>query len=199
MRGSCRRALWAAFGGGGCTEPNSKWREGEGRVARSRAEGLCRWLRDGTPTQAPPFSSSLSLFPCLAVPPSLFTATDNYALIAYPSPSLPPPPAFSIRVFSPLCVYIYICMYKSSRLRPGFPASVSRADGSARPWHTMAHLVLTSAFSWWRLSREIVVACALVSPSPSPPSTSPPSILRFFSPRFAPSPLPLLLSSPLLS
>lgn len=60
----------------------------------------------------------------------------------------------------------------------------------------MAHLVLTSAFSWWRLSREIVVACALVSPSLDVSSVDPPFFFASIRP-LSPS-SPAFLSSPLL-
>ena len=90
-----------------------------GGLPGRRRRGCVGGYATAHPRRRPFFLLSLSspasrfLHPCLP----LDTATDNYALIAYPSPSLPPP-AFSIRVFSSLCVYIYIYIYIYVRINP---------------------------------------------------------------------------------
>lgn len=158
---------------------------------RKRRRG-CVGGYDGTPTQAPPFSSSLSSLPrALPVYPPL-PATDNYALTV----PLPPPPSPCLshpRILLPSrCVYILFVSSRFSRF------CVPSRRFRARPWHTMAHLVLTFAFRWWRLSREI--ASASRPPLAAPRPTSPPilrfSFFFFLPPRFTLSPpltfLPLL-------
>lgn len=103
---------------------DERW-DGEGRAGRAEVaggrEGVAWWLRWHTHAGAPFFllsfvPASRFLRPCLP----LDTATDNYALIVYPSP----PPASSIRgTYSPLGAYTRACTYKSSRLVsvPVFP------------------------------------------------------------------------------
>lgn len=153
-----------------------------GRRSRVEEKGL-RGGYDGTPTQAPPFSSSLSSLP-RASSVLVYTATDNYALIV----SLPhPPPASSIRgTYSPLHIRVRV------RINPfvSSPSRFSRFYVPSRRFRTSVTHNGTSGVN------SCFFVVALVARNrrrlcPRPP-TSPPPILRFF------ASTPPLLSSPLL-
>lgn len=105
--------------------------EGLGGRRSEEKKGLCRWLRRHTHAGAPFFLLSFipaSRSPCLPPPLPITTPLPYLYLLL-------PPPAFPIRVFSSR---LGACTSSSSR--PGFPASVSRADGSEHVRDTQWHI-----------------------------------------------------------
>lgn len=155
-----------------------------GRRSRVEEKGL-RGGYDGTPTQAPPFSSSLSSLP-RASSVLVYTATDNYALIVHPSPTLLPLPPSAVRIL--LSVHIRVRV----RINPlvSSPSRFSRFYVPSRRFRTSVTHNGTSGVN------SCFFVVALVARNrrrlcPRPP-TSPPPILRFF------ASTPPLLSSPLL-
>lgn len=184
----------------GCTRiarsriQNDERQDGEGVVGRrSRVEekGLCYGgyaAATAHPRRRPLFPPLFR--PCLAVPPSLFTATDNYALIVYP---LPPPPLFFLLLLFPFSLGIYIYIYINSLVSS--PARFSRFYVPSRRFRTSVTHNGTSGVNFCFFVVALVARNRRRSPPLGPTTSSADPPFFFASIR----PLPLPLSSPLLS